>query len=278
LKNFYLLLGLTLVAPLPLSGASFDHSLWDQVLKSYVNEIGEVDYAAIKANPRDLTQYIRLLGESSPANQMDQFPSPAHELAYWMNAYNAFVVKGVVDNYPTKSVRDLGILYGFFRRKDYTSGGVKLSLLSLENDIIRKKYSEPRIHFGIVCASLSCPMLSREAFTGGKLEEQLDQLTRKFLKERRNFTLDAASNELTLSKIFDWYRKDFENPTGTGATKQTLLDFIRRYADPSRLQVLNSLKQPKIKFYDYDWSINEIGSRARSKSPYERELVKPTIF
>lgn len=262
--------GLVLLATMPLSGATFDHSAWDRVLKPYVNDIGEVDYAALKANRKELDTYIQMLGESSPANRPELFPTKAHELAYWMNAYNAFVVRGVMDNFPTRSVRDLGALYGFFRRNDYAAGGVKMSLRHLENEILRKQYHEPRIHFGIVCASISCPRLSREAFTAENLEEQLERLARQFINERRNLTIDARANEVTLSKIFDWYKKDFEN--GNGRRKQTVLDFIRLYADDENRKALDSLKQPTVKYYEYDWSINEPGSRAKARSPLDREL------
>lgn len=104
---------LTAPAILP---AAFDHSAWDRVLKAYVNQIGEVDYAAIKAHRKDLDDYVGRLGEASPANRVDLFPARADELAYWINAYNAFVTRGVVDRYPTRSVRDLGLLYSFFLR------------------------------------------------------------------------------------------------------------------------------------------------------------------
>ncbi len=132
----------------------FDHSPWDRVLTTYVNDIGEVNYSALKTHRKDIDEYIQKLGESGPVNRPDLFPTRAHELSYWMNAYNAFVMRGVVDNYPTRSVRDLGALYGFFRRNDYTAGGVKLSLRHLENEILRKKHHEPRTHFAIVCASI----------------------------------------------------------------------------------------------------------------------------
>ncbi len=267
-----LFLGLVLLATTPLLGATFDHSAWDRVLKAYVNSIGEVDYSALKANRKDLDAYIQMLGESSPANRPELFPTKAHELAYWMNAYNAFVVRGVVDNYPTRSVRDLGVLYGFFRRNDYTAGGVKMSLRHLENEILRKQYNEPRIHFGIVCASISCPRLSREAFTAENLEKQLERLARQFINERRNLTINPGANELTLSKIFDWYKKDFEN--GPGGRKQTVLDFVRRYASDENRKALDSLGQLSVKYYDYDWSINERGSRAKARSPFDRELSR----
>ena len=133
------LFALALLVPALRGTGSFDHSAWDRVLKAHVSAIGEVDYAAIKANRKDLDEYIRLLGEFSPVNRPELFPSRAHELAYWMNAYNAFVTRGVVDSYPTRSVRDLGALYGFFRRKDYTAGGVKISLLQIGRASCRER-------------------------------------------------------------------------------------------------------------------------------------------
>ena len=251
-------------------GATFDHSTWDRVVKTYVNDIGEVDYAAIKSNRKDLDQYIAQLGEASPVNRRELFPSRQHELAYWINAYNAFVTRGVVYAYPTKSVRDLGFLYGFFRRKDYTAGGEKISLLHLEDDILRKQYRDPRIHFAIVCASLSCPFLPREAFTGDNLEAQLDRAARLYINQRRNFTPHASRNEITLGAVYGLrdYVQDFE------ATGVKLLDYVRRYLSDENRRALDALKNPKIKFYDYDWAINDPGSRARSKNPLERQLAR----
>jgi len=265
-----LLVAFALALTAPMAGAEFDHSAWDRVVKAHVSRIGEVDYAAIKANRKDLDEYMRLLGESSPTGKPALFPSKAHELAYWINAYNAFVTRGVVDAYPTKSVRDLGALYGFFRRKDYTAGGVKMSLQYLEDDILRKQYKDPRIHFVIVCASMSCPFLAREAYTGARMETQLSAAARLYVNQNRNFTPDARANQITLGAIYGLrdYVKDFE------ATGVSLLDYIRKYLDPEKRKALDALKNPKIKFYDYDWSINDPGSRAKAKSALERELSK----
>lgn len=250
-------------------GAGFDHSLWERVLQAYVNPVGEVDYAALQARRQDLDAYVRLLGEASPANRPRMFPARADEMAYWINAYNAFVMRGVADHYPTRSVRDLGALYGFFRRKDYTAGGERMSLQYLENEILRKKYAEPRIHFAIVCASVSCPMLARDAFTAENLEALLDRQARAFVGQRRNVYVDAAANEITLSEIFKWYKDDFEK------TGQSVLRYIRRYASAEEGRALDGLRQPKIKYFEYDWSINAPGSRARAKSAFERELAEP---
>ena len=254
-------------------GASFDHAIWDRTLKTYVSELGEVDYRALKANRNDLDDYVRSLGAASPASRPDLFPSRAHELAYWMNAYNAFVIRGVIDHYPIKSVRDAGVLYGFFWRDDYLAGGVKISLFHLENEVIRKKYREPRIHFGIVCAAVSCPLLSRAAFTAENLETQLEQLTRRFINERRNLMIDPVANTAALSKIFDWYTKDFEAPVAPGEPQGTLIEYVRRHANDDNRRALDALRRPKITFSDYDWSLNEPGSRARARSPLDRELA-----
>ena len=258
------------------SGASFDHAVWDAILKTYVNEIGEVDYRALKGNRKDLDDYVRSLGEASPDNRPDLFPSRSHELAYWMNAYNAFVIRGVIDHYPIKSVRDAGVLYGFFWRDDYLAGGVKMSLFHLENEVIRKKYREPRIHFGIVCAAVSCPVLSRTAFTAENLETQLEQLTRRFINEQRNLTIDPVANAAALSTIFDWYTKDFEAPVARGGPQGTLIEYVRRHANDDNRRALDALRRPKVTFSDYDWSLNEPGSRARARSPLDRELAGGT--
>jgi hypothetical protein len=262
--------------PVWAAGTTFDHSAWDRVLKAYVSQIGEVDYAALKAHRQDLGAYVAALGASSPANQPDLFPSRADELAYWINAYNAFVMKGVVDKYPTRSVRDLGALYGFFRRKDYVAGGEKISLQTIENDILRKKYADPRIHFAIVCASISCPKLSREAFTAANLDAQLDHLAREYFTEERNLSIDTKTGTVTLSAILDWYKQDFAAQVNQPPGPAALLAYVRRYVAGPRKSALESLTQPKVKFREYDWSINDPGSRAKARSPVERELASPT--
>ncbi|MGH9657690.1 MAG: DUF547 domain-containing protein [Bryobacteraceae bacterium] len=254
---------LALLVCTPLAGTGFDHSIWDRILKKHVNAIGEVDYAAIKKDRADVDAYVLALGESSPDSRKELFPSRNHELAYWINAYNALVTKGVVDAYPTRSVRDLGFAYGFFRRKDYTLGGQKISLLALENDIIRKRYQDARIHFAIVCASISCPRLSPDAFAGDQLDQHLDAATRMALAERRILAVKPEANEVVLSALFDWYKEDYG----------PVLDFLKKYATVKDREALERIKKPKLKYYDYDWSINDPGSRRRAKSLVERELA-----
>lgn len=258
---------LVLPALLP-AAAPFDHQPWDGVLKASVNPIGEVDYAALKGN-KTLAAYVEALRLASPDNRKDLFPTRADELAYWINAYNALCTWGVAKAYPTKSVRELGILFAFFRRKEYVLGGRTMSLQQLENDIIRKRYSEPRIHFAIVCASLSCPKLSRDAYTAANLEAQLAFQTRQYFAETRNLAVAADGKSVLLAAILDWYKEDF------GSTKPALLDYARRHAPAARQKQLDSLTRPSLTFRDYDWALNDPGSRARARTPEERELAKP---
>jgi hypothetical protein len=244
------------------------HAVWNRVVKKHVNAIGEVDYGALKSDRADLDAYVKWLGEVSPENKPALFPAKSDELAYYINAYNAFTTAGVVKSYPAKSVRDLGLVFGFFRRDDYTMGGRKISLQDLENKIIRSdKYKEPRIHFAIVCASLSCPKLTPEAFTAANLERLLDAGARQFVNERRN--VYVKDGVVTISEIFKWYEGDFK------WTASSALEFAKVYAAPDLKNALEKLpSKPQVKYFDYDWAINDPGSRAKAKSEFERELSR----
>ena len=268
-----LALAFLLLIPNAKAGA-FDHSEWQQVLSAHVNELGEVDYAAIKRSPAPLESYLVRLAKASPQSHPDRFPSPDHELAYWLNAYNAFTVKGVVDGYPAKSIRDLGFRFGFFRKKAFVAGGVTMSLDHIEHEIIRKQFGDPRIHFAIVCASISCPRLDRQAFRGETLDQHLDRLARRFMSERRNVTITEGANEIRLSKIFDWFQDDFARSSESRG-KQAVLSFIREYADDRLRSSIDRLRNPKVTYHDYDWSLNAPGSRANAESGLERELAAP---
>ncbi len=255
------LLWVLAVAPALASG--FDHSGWDKVLKSAVNPLGEVDYAALKKDSAAIDAYVERLAAISPDNGEARFPTRKHELAYWLNAYNALVIQAAAQGYPVKSVRDLGFAYGFFWRRKHTLGGRQMTLRSLENDIIRARYGDARIHFAIVCASMSCPRLDRDAFQAETLDAHLDRLTRQFVSERRNVTMEEGSNTLTLSALFDWYAKDFGDARA----------YVLKYAGQPARKAIEALGNPKVKFHDYDWSINDPGSRRKAKSPLERELA-----
>ena len=197
-----------LLVPAALGAAPpFDHSPFDQVLQEYVDDQGLVRYAALAADRAQLDAYVDSLGHASPASHPDRFPTRAHELAYWINAYNAFTLRGVIDAYPIASVKDAFALSGFFNRQTFVAGGREMTLDHLENQIIRPTYQEPRIHFAVNCAALSCPQLENRAFTGSDLDARLEQALTRFAQAPNHVRLQGK--QLYLSKILDWYGEDF---------------------------------------------------------------------
>ncbi len=240
----------------------FDHSPWDRVLKKYVTETGRVDYLALKADSGDLNRYAAAIAARSPVSHPQVFPTRESQLAYWINAYNALVIKAVVENWPTKSVRNLGKLYSFFWARKFVAGGKEYTLNDIE-DILRKKLVEPRIHFAIVCASNSCPRLQREAYTPENTERLLDEAARFYVNEPRDLKIDVAHNRVTLPNILGHYHDDFENYVrahNTTATGHPQVDYIRLYATASNRALLDKLKNPKVDHFGYDWGINDINA------------------
>jgi hypothetical protein len=246
---------------------SFDYAPWQRVLQKFVTDEGKVDYAKLKADPAELNRFTEEIAARSPLSNPQEFPTRQDQMAYWINAYNALVIKGVVENWPVKSVLKIGALpHSFFWHKTFLAGGRATTLDNIEKGELRKRFGDPRTHFVLVCASNSCPQLQREAFAPGKLEQQLDSAARAFINGPRGMQIEAAANQVKLSKIFDWYSGDFEaymrakNLTGGG---HTVLDFIRQYANDANRRALDSLHNPRIEFFPYDWGINEVHSRAK---------------
>ena len=212
--------------------AAPSHNTFDALLKKHVDTDGGVDYAGMKRDHAQLRTYLQTLQSAPPQKSW----SRAESLSYWINAYNAATLDLILDNYPLESIQDLdgGKPWDVKRVK---LGEQTYSLNQIENDIIRPRYREPRIHFAVNCAAKGCPPLRNEAYTAAKLERQLEEQTRRFINNSQHQKL--AGNTLTVSKIFDWYGSDFEN----------LQAFIGKYRDlPSDVQ---------IQFGDYDWSLNE---------------------
>ena len=211
----------------------FSHSDWDGLLRKHVNSSGKVDYAGLKADKGILDGYIKNLQVNPPQSDW----SKNKTMAYWINAYNAYTVKLIVDNYPVKSIRDLngGNPWDV---KNITIGGQKYSLNEIEKDILLKKYKEPRVHFAVNCAAKSCPALLNQAWTESNIQAKFEQQTLKFINNRQYNKLDKR--EVELSKIFDWYASDFGD----------VLGFIRKYSDTEIKDNAN------ISYIPYDWSLN----------------------
>lgn len=236
------LIALFLAAILAPSLGAFDHSGFNAVLKSYVDSKGQVDYPALKSNRVALDTYLRETGAVTESEFKGW--SRDEQLAFLINVYNAETLQLIVDNYPTKSIRKLGgLLTSAWDKKTVILFGKEETLNYLEHDTIRVDYAdEPRIHFALVCAAKGCPPLRNEAYLASKLEAQLEDQARTFLTDTEKNRIE--SDTLYLSSIFDWYGDDF---TKTG---QTLNEYVAPFmkGDPAG---------KKVKFTDYDWSLNE---------------------
>lgn len=217
------------------------HSVWNDLLGKHVSANGWVSYRGFVEDSTKLNSYLSELSENPPAKEW----SEDEKLAYWINAYNAFTVKLIIDHYPTASIKDIknGIPFvnSIWDLKFFKIGGKEMDLNEIEHAILRKEFKEPRIHFAIVCASKSCPKLLNEAYTAESLEQQLDQQTVEFINDTTKNRVSKEKAEL--SQIFNWFRGDFTRD-------MKLQEFIANYA-------LNEMSSgAKISFMDYDWSLN----------------------
>nr|WP_321226957.1 DUF547 domain-containing protein [uncultured Psychroserpens sp.] len=212
-----------------------DHSQWNDLLQKHVSEEGNVNYKGFKADKTKFKAYLDMLSKNPPQDSW----SKDETLAYWMNAYNAFTVKLILDNYPTKSIKDID---GPWNQRFIKIGEKWYTLNDVEHKIIRKM-DEPRIHFALVCAAVSCPRLYNKAFTSKNLETDLDLLTRGFLNDptKNEFSEDS----IEISKIFKWYGGDFKNDG------QDLIDFFNKYTD------VKISSKAKKSYKDYNWNLNE---------------------
>ena len=254
-------LPLLLCASGALAGPPFAHDLFDEVCRTHVDSLGRVDYGALKAARSALDAYVDSLAACSPRSHPDRFPSSDHELAYWINAYNAFVLQGVVAAYPVASVKEIMLLNGFFRRMAVHAGGQELTLNELENDIIRPVYRDPRVHFVVNCGAASCPALERRAFTGTDLEARLEAAARRFARDPQHVRLDRSARKLHLSRILDWYGKDFGNwyprERDPVPAEPSLVDYLLLYLPSTEAAYLRQHRDVEISYNPYDWALND---------------------
>jgi len=217
------------------SALNIDHSQWDKLLKKHVDSEGMVDYKGFKNDEAKLNEYLKMLSEKNPTNDW----SVQELLAYYINLYNAATVKLIVENYPVKSIKDID---GAWTKGRVAVGDKMLSLGGIENGILRKM-NEPRIHFAINCASISCPKLLDEAYTAAKINEQLNRATKEFINSDKN---DISANNPKVSSIFDWYQKDF-----VMNGKKDIIGYINQYSKTK----INS--GATLSYKTYDWNLNE---------------------
>ena len=261
------LIALSVIAWAPLAHAAFDqrHERWDAFLKQQVvvspgGVASTVRYADIKAHPSVLRSYLATLSSVTPQEYAGW--SRNDQLAFLINAYNAFTIDLVLTRYPElKSIKDLGsLLQSPWKRKFFRLLGEQRSLDDVEHGLIRAPgvFDDPRIHVAVVCASVGCPMLRDEAYVGERLGPQLDDAMRRFLSDRSRNRFDAENGTVSVSKLFDWYRADFEHGHQGFDSLQTL---VIRHADvvgataEGRAEIRAG--RFKLRYLDYDWSLND---------------------
>lgn len=210
------------------------HSDFTDFLQKYVTDKGAVNYKQIKANDTELNAYLNQFIAVSPKESWTKNET----LAYWINAYNAFTIKLIIDNYPVESIKDIK---NPWNQEFIPINGKLLSLNYIEHDVLRNM-NEPRIHFAIVCASASCPQLLNEAYIPEKLDKQLTTVTKQFLADSSKNRIQK--NNLELSKIFKWFSKDFKK-------NGSLITFLNTYSD------VKIAPDSKIEYMDYSWELND---------------------
>jgi hypothetical protein len=237
------------------SSAPPDYGVWNQLLARHYDPVRGMNYKELKAKDgRTLAELRQRLAAVDAAAL-----APPDQLAYWINLYNVNVVAIVVDHYPVASIRDVSTDWvtrlNVFKKETVPVRGGATSLDAIENAKIRQGFKDPRIHFAINCAAVSCPPIRGEAFTGARVGEQLDDQARSFLNDpRRGVQIEVQTGGIVLhvTKVMDWFAEDFKKWGGGQVA------FIRKYLPPGKQKQIDAAKgNVKLDFYSYDWSLND---------------------
>jgi hypothetical protein len=261
-------------APFGAALAQFDHShaAWTALLAKHVVAIdggkaSQVRYAGFANDRGALKAYLASLSAVTESEFGGW--SKAQQVAFLINAYNAFTVEKILTRYPDiKSIWDFGKIFGNpFKDRFFTLLGTPSSLDRIEHETLRKKgvYDEPRVHYAVNCASIGCPMLREEAYVAARLEAQLEEQARRFLGDRSRNRYDAARGTLEVSRIFDWFKEDWQSGyrgfAGRTPPIESRAEYFGRYAElladaPGDRKLVAEGKAP-VAFLEYDWSLND---------------------
>ena len=248
----------------PTVEAAFDHShaQWDALTKKHVvwlpgGHASQVDYSGFKADRQELKSYLEGLSAVT-LSEYDGWTKP-EKLAFLINAYNAYTVELILTEYPkVKSIKELGsLITSPWKKRFFSLLGKPRNLDDVEHGMIRAPgvFDEPRIHMAANCASIGCPALRSEAYDAGKLDAQLEDSVVRFLSDRSRNRFNPQKGKLEVSKIFDWYGKDFG--ARSGSVEAWLAQYAPKLADEPKYQQTIRDKTARLEFLDYDWALNE---------------------
>lgn len=258
---------------------SFPHTIFEELVKQYRDEQGQINYAGWHQNSnakQQLAHYLAAVAAYSPENSPKRFPTKQHVLAYWVQAYNATVIHTILNHWPLKSVQDLkapveiikGL--GFFYKMKHLFGGQAYSLYTVENSKVFQGDIDPRIHFVLNCGSGSCPVIRPSLPIGDELEPFLNKAAMEFLSHPQNLHIDHVKQQVTLSMIFEWYQDQFTQTAPKHLNKNAqLFNYLASIAAPTQANELQKALTYSLNFTEYDWSLND-----SHNNPTEQKLNK----
>jgi hypothetical protein len=229
------------------------HEAYAEILRSCVRD-GWVDYAALKSSPARLAVYLDEMA-ALPRSEFMEWPRE-DRLALLINLYNAWTLHLIVEHYPIRSIRGIGLLpNAAWRQRIVRFGDEVISLDALEHGIIREEYQDPRIHFALVCAAAGCPPLRNEPYVGKRLNDQLNDQAARFLADETKNRFDPDTRTLWLSPIFKWYAADFS------ADGATVVEYVARFLPTPARTLLSNAEEAAVRYTEYDWSLNDVRRR-----------------
>jgi len=271
--------GASPAAGVPQSQFDHTHKLFTSDLKRYV-EGDLVHYKRWKKHHANLDKYLKTLADLDKA-ELDRF-SRLQKKAFWLNAYNAATIKVVLDHYPISDTtpyypsHSLRQIPDVWENSHFTIAGQDITLYQIEHDVLRRDFADPRLHFAACCAAKDCGPLKERAYTGDDVDKQLHDLADTFIQNKSNVDFDMDKKTVRVSKIFDWFPLDFARAAGFDKMtfpppkdEEIVLAYIVRHAAPDMKEKLadpNYLKQFKVQFKDYDWSLNDADATAKDNS------------
>lgn len=236
---------------------AFSYQDYADVLQTYVNDQGLVNYNTLQTNREQLDRFNQSLGAVTPETYAAW--GEAAQIAFLINAYNAFTLQSIIDQDPLKqSIKDIS---GVWHKRKFSLAGEERTLDNIEHDLLRKNFNEPRIHVALVCAAISCPPLRNQPYLPATLDTQLNDQTAKFAASPHGFNLDLQEQKVYLSSIFKWYGEDFEQTYGSdqfdgNEQQRAVLNYLNPVLDPASQRFLNQ-ENYQVKYLHYDWSLNK---------------------